>query len=300
MELYKKYRPKTLKRVYGQAEAVKTLSGFIAHNKIPHAILFTGPSGCGKTTLARIMKGHVNCGDFWEMNSADFRGIDTIRQVRRQLGFLPMDGKSKVYLLDEVHKLSNDSQNAILKILEDTPDHAYFFLATTDPQKLLKTVRNRCTEIKLEPASQEDAINLLKYVLKREKKEIKKEVLLRIIQNSGASMRKSLVLLDQIINLPEGEQENALSTTQDVEQQCIELCRALINRKPWGNVADILKGLKDDPEAIRHMVLGYARAVLLSGRKQANAYLVIEAFRDNFFDSKHAGLAAACYEALQR
>src|SRR5690606_3369465 len=108
---------------------------------IPHAMLFTGPSGCGKTTLARILRVKLRCSDndFQEINAADFRGIDSIRSMRQQVGAAPLGGDSRIWLIDEAHSMTADAQNAFLKLLEDTPRHVYFFLATTDPQKLKKT-----------------------------------------------------------------------------------------------------------------------------------------------------------------
>ena len=99
-ELYKKHRPASFDNVIGQDEAVRSLSEFVKNNKIPHAILFTGPSGVGKTTLARILKDHLGCGDpdFQEINTADFRGIDTVREIRQRMGLAPMFGKSRVWL----------------------------------------------------------------------------------------------------------------------------------------------------------------------------------------------------------
>src|SRR5688572_25883760 len=141
MELYKKFRPKTLKGVVGQEGAVSSLQSMIDKGRLPHTILFSGPSGCGKTTIARILKGILECSDldFFEINCADFKGIDMVRDIRRYVGIPPLHGKSRVWLIDEAHQLTKDAQNAFLKLLEDTPKHAYFMLATTDPQKLLPT-----------------------------------------------------------------------------------------------------------------------------------------------------------------
>ena len=122
-ELYKKYRPKSFDRVNGQEAAIKSLSTFVEKGKIPHAILFTGPSGSGKTTLARIITKHLECGfsDFQELNCADLTGIEEVRKIRQRMNYACMGGKSRVWIIDEAHKLSNAAQNAFLKMLEDTP-----------------------------------------------------------------------------------------------------------------------------------------------------------------------------------
>ena len=150
-ELYKKHRPKNLKRVFGQSVAIGTLKPLIEAKQVPHSLLLTGPSGCGKTTLARILVKELKCAkaDFMEVNCADFRGIDTVRDIRTRMMQAPIGGDCRVWLIDEAHMLTSAAQTAFLKMLEDTPDHIYFFLATTHPQKLLKTIKTRCTEIKL-------------------------------------------------------------------------------------------------------------------------------------------------------
>ena len=133
MELYKKHRPSYLEDVFGQPEAVKVLGSMIEKDDLPHSILFTGPSGVGKTTLARILKEELEChaNDFKEINCADFRGIDTIRDIRNNMNRQSLMGGPLIWLIDEAHKLTNDAQTAFLKMLEDTPKHVYFFLATT-------------------------------------------------------------------------------------------------------------------------------------------------------------------------
>ena len=111
MSYYKRFRPKTLKSVLGQEGPVNSLQRFIDRNTIPHCILFTGPSGCGKTTIGRILKTHLNCGDadWLEINSADFKGIDTVREIRRSINLSPISGDCRIWFIDEAHKLTNDA-----------------------------------------------------------------------------------------------------------------------------------------------------------------------------------------------
>ena len=112
-------------------------------------ILFTGPSGTSKTTLARIYKNHIGCSDmdFVELNAANFKGIDTVRDIIRDMNLSPMKGPVRMWLIDECHKMTNDAQNAFLKSLEDVPSHVRFCLATTDSSKLLKTLVSRCHKV---------------------------------------------------------------------------------------------------------------------------------------------------------
>ncbi|HUU41395.1 MAG TPA: AAA family ATPase [Desulfatiglandales bacterium] len=302
-ELYKKYRPKKLENMIGQDSCVKVLQSKLKANKIPHFLLFTGPAGCGKTTFARIISKKLGCSkyDFTEVNCADFRGIDMVRSIRTNMGKCPLNGNCNIWLIDEAHKLTGDAQDAFLKMLEDTPTHVYFMMATTDPQKLKKTVRSRSTEIVVKSLSDTDLISLLVRVCEKEKAKIPLRIISKITEHSEGSARKALVILDQIIDLEDEKVmlESISSTT--VEKQAINLVKLLLNKNArWNQVAAMLKGLaKEEPESIRWGAMMYARAILLSGSPQSpNAYLIIQAFQDNFYDSKHAGLAAACYEIV--
>lgn len=302
-ELCKKYRPKSFKNVVGQGTAVKMLMQFLKRDKLPHTLLFSGPSGCGKTTLARILRKKLNCGrhDFSEVNCADFRGIDMVREIRSHLQQVPISGNCRIWLIDEAHKLSNDAQNAFLKMFEDTPEHVFFFLATTNPQKLLKTIRNRCTEIVVKSLNDRSMEKLVKAVLAEEKVKLSEEVIDKLVENSDGSARKALVLLNQVIELDDEEEMLDVIKATTAEVQSITIARILLNpRVKWYEVAKVLKeSANEDPEQIRWGVLGYMKAVLLSGGKLSDrAYLIIDAFRDNFYDSKWGGVVAAAYEVV--
>jgi DNA polymerase III subunit gamma/tau len=206
-ELYKKYRPKEFRDVIGQGSAVKVLEAKLKSNNLPHTLLFAGPSGCGKTTLARIVCRKLKCSkhDFKELNSADFRGIDMVRNIRININKAPIGGDCRVWLIDECHKLTTDAQNAFLKMLEDTPDHVYFMLATTEPQKLLPTIRTRSTEIAVKNLTRKSLQKLILFVSASALIGIDTEVLEKIIECSDGSARKALVLLDQIAELKSEE-----------------------------------------------------------------------------------------------
>lgn len=303
-EYYKRFRPKTLKGVVGQEGAIASLQRFIDKGSVPHCILLTGPSGCGKTTIGRILKTHLNCGDadFLEINSADFKGIDTIREIRRSVNLSPISGDCRIWLIDESHKLTNDAQNALLKILEDTPSHAYFMLATTDPQKLIKTIHTRASEVKLQALGPAALKRVLQRVIDKEGLTVTETVMDEIVDAADGSARKALVILEQVGGLgTETEQVQAVQATSLNKDAAITLARALMNpRVNWKEVAPLLKELKDEPEGIRYLVLGYCRSVLLGGGPlAARAYMIIDIFSRNFYDSKQAGLAAACWEVVQ-
>jgi len=292
--------------VMGNQTTVAALKNMLEQKTLPHTILFSGPSGCGKTTLARILAGTLGCDslDLRELNCSDFRGIDTIRDIARTMN-LAAANESRVWILDEVHQLSKDGQNAALKMLEDTPDHVYFFLCTTDPQKLIKTIQNRCCGMPVSLLTYEELTALVDRVLTKEEKKISDDIKDEIVASAQGSARMVLVLLDKILNLKEADQKKAIADKLAQENEAIELCRALLSfgkggvgTPSWKRISDILKNLKGEPESIRYAVLGYSRAVLLNGQQAKQAAHVIDCFERNFFDSKEAGLALACYNVL--
>lgn len=243
--LHIKYRPQTFEEVIGNKETVETLARVIAGKNCPHAFLLYGPTGCGKTTLARIIAKELGAknSDVKEVDSADFRGIDTIREIRQRSGFRPLESRCMVWIIDECHKLTNDAQNALLKTLEDTPSHVYFILCTTDPQKLLPTIRSRCSEFKVSPLSELETIRLLRRVARQEGKGLSKSLYEQIALDSQGHPRIALQILNQVLEAPEEMQEQVARKAKIEQGQVIELCRALM--KPavgWKEVRKILQG----------------------------------------------------------
>lgn len=300
-ELYKIYRPDSFDYVYGQDDTVSMLQARLEEGTLPHSILFTGGSGTGKTTIARILKKELKCSDsdFIEINASDFNGIATIRDIRSKVSLKPLKGGARIWLIDECHKLSSDAQNAFLKILEDTPEHAYFFLATTDPQKLLKTIKTRCTEILIRELDPKTMAELVTSIAEAEEIEISEEVMDKIVEVADGSARKALVLLDQIQDTEnEEDQLNRIESVND-QKAAIDLCRALMNPKTrWADISPILKNIEGEPESIRRGVLGYCQAVLLGKGNHQRAYFIANAFRENVYDSGKPGLVLQAYEAL--
>ncbi len=303
-ELYKKHRPTKLKQVLGQNVATKLLQNWIKKGSLPHTILITGPSGTGKTTIGRILRRLLNCSkyDYLETNGADKRSIDDARYITRSMYAAPMGGKCRIYLIDECHRMTGDAQSELLKALEDTPRHVYFILATTDPTKLLKAIRTRCTKISLKPLNYKSMNRLLMRIIKKERKKISDIVIDKIILCSEGSAREALVFLNSVINLSdEKDMLNAIETST-IETQTIQIARMLFNpRTKWGDATKLLSKVENDAaEQIRYLILAYARRVILSNNFKvvSRAYAIITAFEDNFFDSKAAGLVAACYSVI--
>jgi DNA polymerase III gamma/tau subunit len=306
-ELYKVYRPAKLDDVVGQATAVKSLKAF---KSVPHAILFHGPTGCGKTTLARIMAGRVGCDitnrfDYGEVNCGVVESaIDMVRDIDRTMMGAPLCGTARVWILDEVQSLSRAkfAQEALLKVLEETPPHVYFFLCTTDPRKILAAIRNRCTEIVVKPIPPKELRGMLADVAARERVKASAELLDKIVDFAAGSGRRALVELEKVTGLPEDERVDAVGAA-GAERAAFDLVKALLpwkGKPQWTEVARVLKDVEDqEPEGLRQLVLSAARSALLkSGSPQA--YVTIDCLREPFWDqnSGRALLAARCYEAV--
>lgn len=302
MELYKKHRPTRLKDIEGQDSAVKTLKSFIDNDKVPHFILLTGPSGCGKTTIARILRDVINCvdSDFKEINCADFKGIDMVRDLRSQIGRSPIHGDARMWLIDEAHELTTPAQNAFLKMLEDTPKHVYFIMCTTNADKLLNTIKTRATDITLQSMSNPAIQQMMTRVLKMEGKGISLEVGEKIGEHCEGSGRRAMVLLDMIIDLEDEEDQLTAIEPTKTQAQAIEIFRALMtNKTDWPKMAALLKRCDEEPEGIRRLILACARNIMLSGKKGSNrAFVVIQSFSENYFETKQTGLVASCFEVI--
>lgn len=300
MNLHLKYRPCSFDEMYGNQGIVESLQNVIHKEDRPHSYLFHGDTGCGKTTLGRIIANELGCkgSDLREVDSADFRGIDTIREIRKQSQYRPLEGPCKVWILDECHKMSNDAQNALLKALEDTPKHVYYILCTTDPEKLIKTIRGRCSQYQVSALTEKDMKKLLRHVVTREGEKVSKEVHEQIIQDSQGRPREALQILAQVLCVESEKRMEVAKRTAERQSQTIELCRALLQGSGWKKTANILNGLKqEDPESIRRAVLGYCNAVLLK-EENHQAAAIMEEMIQPFYNTGFPGLTFACYSII--
>jgi len=303
-EIHLEERPTSFKQVVGQKEACAQLAALgKSEEGMPHCLLFTGPSGCGKTTLARIIRHKLRCSDsdFAEINAAESRGIEMVRGIQGRVGLAPIDGDSRVWLIDECHALTADAQGAFLKLLEEPPGHVYFMLATTDPQKLKATIRTRCTEIKVRELTLKETEGLVRRIYEeRCGSDMHDLVAEKLAEVACGSARKALVLLQQIIGLDNDETKLETLQKADAQVAAIEIARAIMARKGWKTVAALLRDCNEDPESIRWMMLSYFSKVALSGgHGAAEAVAVMEEFQDNYYDSKKAGLVLSCYRACK-
>ena len=264
--LYRTYRPSTFEEVAGQEHIVKTLKNALATRKLAHAYLFAGPRGTGKTTMAKLLAKALNCDegigcqcneckncraiidgthpDVIELDAASNNGVDEIRELIDKVKYGTILGRYKVYIIDEVHMLSTGAFNALLKTLEEPPEHVIFILATTEPHKILPTILSRCQRYDFTKLSDEDIKNRLKDVLEKEGIAYNEEAIKVIISLADGGMRDALSILDQVLAYSGNKLE-----TKDVldifalesKEEKIALLNSIINK----NVSDVLQRINN-------------------------------------------------------
>lgn len=298
MELYRKYRPSCFDDIVGMETTVKSLKSELENGS--HVFLFTGPAGCGKTTLARIVAKEVGAGELSikEINSAENRGIDTAREILEQMRYNPSDGEALVWILDEMHMITSAGQNALLKALEEVPETVYFFLCTTNPEKLIAPLKTRCSEIVVKPLKDEEMMYLLKRTARSEKIKLDTEVYERIIELAKGGSRKALKLLAKVLYLENKEDMlDVLKSNSDSQDnpETLEFCRALAKKTSFSNLCELLKNMDtSDAEKVRQAVMGYMNSCILKGSPSMEIVATMQAFSnaDTYKNGKFALIVA--------
>lgn len=303
IELHIQFRPKKLSEVVGQDQAVKRIEAFLANGGLPHTIGLWGAAGVGKTTIARILRGRLGCKPrlFNEINCAESRGIDMVREIKGVIRQPPLVGKCRIWLLDEAASLTSDAQKGLLKLTEDVPKHDYFFLATTDPGKLIAPLKTRCTAFELKPLIDKDMLTLLKWVAEQAKLKVdSEEVYSRIIEVSFGSAREGVKLLNQIRH-HKGDQLDHIQP-DGIRKVAFDIAKALFWEKPdWKKLAETLKMVNEDAEQVRRLILAIASTEMLKANKNGErANRVFSVFQYDFFTTGKPGLVNACFEAIHR
>ena len=309
--LYRKYRPLKLADVVGQDDTIRQLQTQLTNQKISHGYLFVGARGCGKTSVARIFAHEINHFDYQlednyvdivEIDAAVFTMVENIRELRDKAMLAPTTGKYKVYIIDEIHMLSKNAFNALLKILEEPPEHIVFIFATTNPEKIPATILSRVQIFHFKLADKSIMQPFLEGICQKEGINIEKDALSLLIEQGGGSFRDSLSILDQLSNLH--ADKSTLITTEEVssalgvpkqvlieellanyEQENIDQIRSLVEElinqgnKAEGIAASLIKAIVQNPTAKNLHLIEKLYAV---NGEFASAKLIVALILDHF------------------
>ena len=309
--LYRKYRPLKLADVVGQDDTIRQLQTQLANQKISHGYLFVGARGCGKTSVARIFAHEINHFDYQlednyvdiiEIDAAVFTMVENIRELRDKAMLTPTIGKYKVYIIDEIHMLSKNAFNALLKILEEPPEHVVFIFATTNPEKIPATILSRVQIFHFKLADKSVMQPFLENICQKEGINIEKDALSLLIEQGGGSFRDSLSILDQLSNLH--PDKSTLITTEEVsstlgvpkqvliqelltsyEQENVDQIRSLVEElinqgnKAEGIATSLIKTIVQNPTAKNLHLIEKLYAV---NGEFASAKLIVALILDHF------------------
>jgi DNA polymerase-3 subunit gamma/tau len=307
--LYRTYRPKDFNEVAGQKHITQTLKNALANDKVAHAYLFSGPRGTGKTSIAKILAKAVNCikapidnpcnvcdnclgiqdgtiSDVIEIDAASNNGVDEIRELRDKVKYLPGYVKYKVYIIDEVHMLSQGAFNALLKTLEEPPAHVIFILCTTELQKVLPTIQSRCQRFDFKSISTNDIITKLKEIIESEKIQIEEDAIKQISTYAEGGLRDAISLLDQVYAY---NPEKIL--LEDVNQICgaismrtqIDLAQALIDfdsTKAIELLKDLLAQGKEVKKITLNLIEFFRDALMFSNLRKLDDASILQGNQD--------------------
>lgn len=299
MSLYNEHRPRSFSEMIGDFTVFESYKTNPNRN---HVLLFDGPSGCGKTTAARIfaeMAGATEM-DTQEINCANSNGIDDMRSLIEDMGLSPY-GRSKVYIMDEFHKVTTAAQNCLLKAFEDTPSHVYFILCSSEPKTIIKAIQTRALKVHFPPLTPDEIYGILRAIKIQEKFSVSKDVLFDIADKCEGSAREAINMLETVSVLPEDKQkEFSYSIGSSDAPELIDLCRIYFNERPsWKEIRVILKGLKEagvEPETIRRSLLGYGQACLLGESNGDHIASRMEKLMYTSYDSGFPGLVVQIYK----
>ena len=297
-----KWRPQDFQSIVGQNHIVNTLKNAIQKNRLAHAYLFAGPRGVGKTSTARILAKALNCKDgptvkpcqicsscleinqgrafdVIEIDGASNRGIDEIRALRENVKFLPTHGKYKIYIIDEVHQITPDGFNALLKTLEEPPEFVKFIFATTHPQKVMSTILSRCQRMDFRRITVIEIITQLEKIAREEKIEVDNEVLAAIAKSSDGSLRDAESVLDQLVSFSKGKVslKDAISVLGMVEQDVLfTLTDKIIYKDPQGALELFNEIIDDgkDPGVFLTNFIEHFRNLMVAKVSKADVKLV--------------------------
>lgn len=284
MSLYRQYRPQTFADVTGQEHIVTTLEQAVAQDKMSHAYLFAGPRGTGKTSIARILGKHMltrgmdaeraqetameveqsTAVDLIEIDAASNRGIDDVRDLIERIQYSPIRAAAKVYIIDEVHMLTREAFNALLKTLEEPPSYAYFILATTELHKIPATIQSRCQRFLFTQVREEDIVRRLQFIADQEHITVDRTALRTIAAHADGGMRDAIALLDQLRSLPKITVEDVESRAgHSGKQMAVELLAA-VSAKDEAEVLAAMQRIEEAGVSLENIVRELLKLVRVS------------------------------------
>jgi len=312
MPLNVDYRPARLDEIVGNEANIKSLSSRLKSDDPPRSYFVTGPPGCGKTTIGYVVKEELKISnfDFYEYNSANTKGIDTIRQIISILDRAPMEGNYRLFLLDEFHEVTGPALNAILKTLEDPPKHVIFVLCTSEPDRIkstpLKAIRRRCFEIEMKALTTGKIIRLLKEILTAEElEEYPDSIITKIADNCWGSPGQALSLLDSVIDMDtEKDALEAIDNLVVSEASVKELIQILLDSRisgpnTWEQIRKLIPKLSGEPETIRYAIAEWINKIMIGKGLDMNLMGIASFFTESFMYTGKLGLTLACAMACQ-
>jgi DNA polymerase-3 subunit gamma/tau len=289
LALYRKYRSRSLSEVVGQDHITSLLASALKSGRISHAYLLTGPRGTGKTSVARILAHEVNGLpysddsnlDIIEIDAASNRRIDDIRDLREKVHITPVAAKYKVYIIDEVHMLTGESFNALLKTLEEPPEHVIFILATTEAHKVPATILSRTQRFHFRPVSEEKVVAHLKQMAGLEKIKIDEPALKLIAKHGGGSFRDSISLLDQLANTTDHITRDVVESIMGLVpgEQLESLVDAIIHHRT-STIIELLSEILDSDSTAIVLIDQLVDSLAVHGASQPDLYQLIDRLLD--------------------
>ncbi len=288
MALYTKHRTDSWSQVLGQTAVVTSLKATVGKKDPPHTYLLTGKSGCGKTTSGRLLGPELGAKPHAviEINCSNYNKVEDARRLLQQINFRVPGSKVTVFLLEEVHRLTEDAQNALLTVLEEPPEHIYFILCTTEPEKLLPTVRQRAMEYRFAALQPEAIMDVLFNVVDKEQIELTEEVALAIIDKCDGSARLALIMLEKCIPVAQDIKlalpllENMVTLDQEGPYELAKEFADLFLKQSgtWDLVATFLSnrilGKRQEIPAFKRSLLSVFGYYLLKGRLDGDEWII--------------------------
>lgn len=289
LALYRKYRPQTFAEVRDQEHIIKVLEGAVKKGEVPHALLFSGTRGTGKTTLARIFAKEIGTKevDLYEIDAASNRGIDDVRELKEAVHTVPYESKYKIYIIDEVHMLTKEAFNALLKTLEEPPAHVVFILATTEEEKLLDTILSRCLVFRFHSPSRQVLADTVMDVSKKESFTMSKEAADLVAVAADGSFRDALGITQKVI-MASGDKSGTIDEVAEIigapkQETILSLVQAFHTKdlKFGLEVIEKISASRVDSKLLFKLLLEYVRAVMLVRNQSGDKDKILETYSES-------------------